>query len=82
MDIAEHYGIDLTREGKVGCPRCQKNGRDRSNNNLHVYSATESCYCHSCGFTIPSKEHREAMGWDTDIEDEIELNKFLTTCLW
>ena len=76
MGIAEMYGIDLTREGKQQCPRCARNGRDNSANNLHIYATTESAYCHACSFTIPSKEHREAMGWDVEeFEDEIELRE-------
>lgn len=70
--IAEKYGIDLTREHKTGCPRCIRNGRDNSHNNLHVYAATESAHCWSCGWTIASKEHREAMGWDDEEEYEQE----------
>lgn len=74
MGIAEMYGIDLTREGKQQCPRCARNGRDNSANNLHIYAATESAYCHACAFTIPSKEHREAMGWDVEeFEEESEV---------
>lgn len=70
--IAEKYGIDLTREHKTGCPRCIRNGRDNSHNNLHVYAATESAHCWSCGWTLASKEHREAMGWDAEEEYEQE----------
>ena len=71
--IAEKYGIDLTREHKTGCPRCIRNGRDNSHNNLHVYASTESAHCWSCSWTIPSKEHREAMGWDEDFNEEEEV---------
>lgn len=61
--IAEKYGIDLSRDHKTGCPKCIRNGGDSSRNNLHVYGATESAFCFACSWTIPSKEHREAMGW-------------------
>ena len=61
--------IDLTQVGKQACPRCKRNGRDRSSDNLTVYEGG-SAHCFSCLFTIPSKEYREQMGWDVeDIED-------------
>ncbi len=71
--IAEKYGIDLTHDYKTGCPRCTRNGNDHSQNNLHVYGATESAYCWACHWTIPSKEHREAMGWDDYEHNEEEV---------
>lgn len=70
--IAEKYGIDLSHEHKTGCPRCIRNGKDNSHNNLHVYGATQSAFCWSCNFTIPSAEHRKAMGWDENETEEIE----------
>ena len=74
--IAEKYGIDLTRTHKTGCPKCIREGRDSSRNNLQVYAETESAHCFACHWTIASVEHREAMGWDdNDFEDEIELRE-------
>lgn len=70
--IAEKYEIDLTTEHKCGCPRCMRKGRDKSRNNLHVYGATQSAFCWSCGFTIPSEEHRKRMGWDDEDDEEEE----------
>lgn len=35
--MTNRYGVDLSSEHKNGCPRCIKNGADRSGNNLHVY---------------------------------------------
>lgn len=35
---------------KTRCPRCAENGRDRSGDNLGVYSDGHS-YCYSCGYT-------------------------------
>jgi hypothetical protein len=73
-DIADKYGIDLTRDHKTGCPRCIREGGDNSRNNLHVYGSTESAYCFACSWTIPSKEHREAMGWiDEDEQEGVEV---------
>lgn len=70
--IAEKYGIDLTHDHKVGCPGCIRKGNDNSRNNLQVYGETESAHCFACGWTIASKEHREAMGWDEEEEFENE----------
>jgi len=64
------WGIDLSYEHKTPCPRCRKNGRDTSGNNLHVYGENNGAYCWSCEFTIPSRVHREAMGWDDNEEEE------------
>lgn len=73
-DIADKYGIDLTRDHKTGCPRCIREGGDNSRNNLHVYGSTESAFCFACSWTIPSKEHREAMGWVETEDEEEELS--------
>lgn len=42
--MANRYGVDLSREHKTGCPRCIKNGADRSGNNLHVYGGGRELY--------------------------------------
>lgn len=72
MNLAEKYGIDLNKEHKTSCPRCTRNGRDTSKNNLHVYANTSSAHCWSCGWTIASEEHKKAMGWDVYEYDEEE----------
>lgn len=77
--IAEKYGIVLTSDHKTGCPRCIRNGKDNSRNNLHVYGATESAYCWSCGWTIPSQAYRESMGWDEGYEYDEERDKEVMT---
>lgn len=64
------WGIDLEREHNCQCPRCARNGRDRSCNNLKVYGGDNGAFCWSCNFTIPSAEHREAMGWDESADEE------------
>lgn len=68
------WGIDLNREYNCQCPRCARNGRDRSKNNLKVYGEDKGAFCWSCNFTIPSAEHREAMGWDEDEEENAEVS--------
>lgn len=72
------YGIDLEKEHYTQCPRCAKNGRDRAKDNLQVYGNNNGAYCHSCTFTVPSEDHRLAMGWDTQEKidsDELELRE-------
>jgi len=71
--ITERYGVsvDLSVEGKQQCPRCKKNGRDNSMDNLHVYGVDSSgrhrgAFCHSCEYTIPSQEYLE------DLNEELE----------
>ena len=70
MDVAEKYGLDLSYEHKAQCPKCAKAGRDKSHNNLHIYGEGKGAYCWSCEWTIPSDEHREAMGWTDDEEED------------
>lgn len=68
------WNIDLEKEHNCQCPRCAKNGRDTSGNNLKVYGSDKGAFCFACSFTIPSAEHREAMGWDDNDEDEEEVS--------
>lgn len=68
------WNIDLEREHTTQCPRCARNGRDRSRNNLKVYGGDSGAYCWSCQFTIPSAEHRASMGWDEDECEEEEVS--------
>lgn len=70
MTPEEKYGIDLSYEHKTACPRCRRNGRDKTGDNLRVYGEGKGAYCWSCDFTIPSDEHREKMGWDDSEEEE------------
>lgn len=72
MDLAEKYGIDTSHEHKTACPRCRRKGGDNAGNNLHVYGPGLGAFCWACEFTIPSDDHREAMGW-TDEEEEEEV---------
>ncbi|MDE3023398.1 MAG: toprim domain-containing protein [Pseudomonadota bacterium] len=70
MNIAEKYGIDLSKEHKTQCPRCARNGRDKSKNNLHIYGEDAGAHCFSCAFTIPSLEYMEQMGWTIEEEED------------
>ena len=63
---AAKYGIDDSYAHKTACPRCRKNGRDRSGNNLHVYGPGLGAFCWLCNFTIPSDERKAEMGWDKE----------------
>jgi archaellum biogenesis ATPase FlaH len=79
LEIAEKYGIDLYTYGKVGCPKCNAKGMDKSNDNLMVYG-TDSvgrhkgahCFGGCGGFTIPSEEWLEENG-ESEIEQEYEI---------
>lgn len=64
---------------KVSCPRCRKNGRDASGDNLAVYS-DESCHCFSCGYTKVSDEYKKEMGWEDedDEEDDVMTREAIT----
>jgi hypothetical protein len=75
QEIAEKYGLDLSHYGKVPCPKCREEGRDAAGNNLQMYGPGKGAFCWSaaCGFTIPSDDHREAMGWDEEQEEEEEV---------
>ena len=56
--------------GKNPCPRCRRNGRDAAGNNYHHYGDGLGGHCFSCGYTVPSDEHKEEMGWEDDEEEE------------
>lgn len=62
---------DSLEEGKNPCWKCNKNGRDRSGDNFHWYGEDEGGHCHSCTYTIPSKEFRK--GGDYEEEWSIDL---------
>lgn len=69
LELAEKYGIDLYTYGKVGCPKCEEKGMDRSGDNLMVYGCDDvgrhkgaHCFGGCGGFTIPSEEWLEENG--------------------
>ena len=73
------YGqeIDLSYERKGACVRCQREGRDRSCNNMHFYGLDENGkhkggHCFSCGYTIPSEEHMEKSGFVYEYNEEFD----------
>jgi hypothetical protein len=77
--IAEKYGIDLSYGHTTQCPRCARNGGDTACNNLRVYGQDQGAFCWACSWTIPSAEHREAMGWDEEEEeDEVTTREKIT----
>lgn len=69
--------IDLSAEGKTGCPRCIKKGNDNNRDNLHVYGLDSEgnhrgAFCWACEYTIPSQEYLDEMeGDDEDDEEDI-----------
>lgn len=69
------FEIDLSEEGKVGCPRCIKKGNDRNQDNLHVYGLDSDgqhrgAFCWACEYTIPSQEYLDEMEGDDEDQDE------------
>jgi archaellum biogenesis ATPase FlaH len=72
--FSERYGIDLSREGKVACPRCRKRGNDSSGNNLHSYGFGKGAHCFACGLSVPSDDYAEEQGWTLDEEEDDEVS--------
>lgn len=64
-------------ESKSACPRCVRNGRDSSGDNLHNYGEGRGSYCWSCGYTILSDDKKEELG--IEVEDEIEKEYYMST---
>lgn len=73
MDVAEKYGLDLSYEHKLPCPRCRRKGGDNAGNNLHAYGQGKGAYCWACEFTILSDDERESRGLDDEEEQEEEV---------
>lgn len=57
---------------KEPCSRCRSQGRDKSGDNLAVYS-DDSCYCFSCGYTRLSEEYKRERGLLNEDEEEDEV---------
>ena len=77
--VVVRYGqeIDLSYERKGACVRCQREGRDRSCNNMHFYGLDENGkhkggHCFSCGYTIASEEHMEKSGFVYEYDEEFD----------
>lgn len=62
---------------KTACPRCRKNGKDFSGDNLTVYT-DNSKHCFACGYTVPSKAYLLSIGADIDY-DEDEQEELVVT---
>lgn len=78
-NVVTRYGIeiDLSRERKTTCPKCHKEGRDHSGDNLHCYGLDtqgrhKGAWCFSCGFGIPSVEKMEESGFTFEYDEEYE----------
>ncbi len=70
-------------ESKSACPRCVRNGRDSSGDNLHNYGEGKGSYCWSCGYTVLSDMEKELRGidkyeWDEEMEKEVTTKQPLT----
>lgn len=65
--------IDLSVAGKVACPKCVSEGKDRSQDNFMVYGLDsddrhKGGHCFSCDYTIPSEEWLEENGQEEEKE--------------
>lgn len=70
-------------EYKKQCPRCARNGRDKNNDNLHVYGEGKGAYCWACGYTELSDDEKEKRGIDgwqytDEMEEEVSSKERLT----
>lgn len=78
--IVERFGvaIDLSVEGKTGCPWCMKKGQDKSENNLHRYGLDadgkhKGAHCFAGKkHTIPSEEYMEKTGYGYEYDEEFD----------
>lgn len=68
------WGIDTSRVHSCACPRCRRNGGDRSGNNLAVYGPGNGAYCFACEFTILSDKQKLERGIDDEEEEEEEVS--------
>lgn len=77
------YGmeVDLSYEHKMACPKCRKDGRDRSGNNLHCYGKDSEgrhrgAKCFACEFRIPSQEYIDKIKEDSEEDFELASSEF------
>jgi hypothetical protein len=73
--------IDLSKQGKVQCPKCAALGNDKSHNNLHVYGLDSDgdhggCRCFACEFTYPSVKWKRENGEDEYEEEDLVGSEF------
>lgn len=69
------FDIDLSEEHKTQCPRCFSNGRDNSQDNLHVYGTDGDgkhlgAFCWACEYTILSEDKLAELEEDYEEEEE------------
>lgn len=65
---------------KEPCPRCQRNGKDSSGDNLVNYGEGKGSYCWSCGYTVLSDDQVALRGlnkYEYD-EDEVATKEIIT----
>lgn len=78
-NVVTRYGmeIDLSRERKTACPKCQRENRDHSGDNLNVYGLDSNgrhrgAFCFACSYAIPSVEKMEESGFTFEYDEEYE----------
>ena len=65
--------------GENPCKRCRSRGRDRTGDNFIFYGEGLGGHCFSCGYTIPSDEHKKESNPEPEEEDyEIMTRERLT----
>lgn len=81
--VIERYGVevDLSYEHKTKCPRCSREGRDNSGDNLHCYGLDKDgrhkgAFCHACEYVIPSEEWLENNTEEKETEENLVGTEF------
>ena len=81
--VVERYGVgvDLSYEHKTKCPRCSREGRDNSGDNLHCYGLDKDgrhkgAFCHACEYVIPSEEWLENNTEEKETEESLVGTEF------
>ncbi len=75
------WGLDLSYHHVCQCPRCARNGRDNSKNNLTIYGEGNGAFCWACKFTILSDDQKAERGLDSEQdyeEDEVSTKEPIT----
>lgn len=61
--------------GKNPCRKCRALGGDSAGDNFTYYGEGKGGFCFKCNYVLPSDERKIELGWDNEMEDEIELRE-------
>lgn len=81
LEWLEHLE-DLEPDTKTHCYRCRKKGHDNSGDNFHWYGEEQGGSCFKCDFFVPSKEVLDEIGYEEDIEGELEMSEDFDPVEW